>query len=601
MDWLIKIIFFISFSSIICFGNEYETYKIERNKEISDKLFGTKCENEEVYRNHGTLPPTILVSIFVRNKEYALPFFLKCLYDLDYPKDRISLWFVADHNHDNSVEVINKWLQLYRYSYHSTHFDVEDTEIVYKNQLGDLDWTDERYIHLMKLKQRNLEQAFDKWADFAFFIDADTMLLNPCSLWHLIAKDVGVIAPMLDTVSAYSNFWCAQNEKTGFYMRSDDYLPIRDRKKLGAFQVVLVHSAILIDLTKVSSRKLQFWPPLPDYPYTIDDFIVFIYNTKVADIPLFIDNSEVYGYMALPVQNSYEHKEEITNFVHLLSELMTDPPVGIGIIPQRFPDLGTDLLATNTDIGFDKVYMINLVRRPDRYIRMDTQLKLLGIEYEHFKAVDSKYLNNTYLKNLGVQMLEGYSDPYKGRPLTYGEIGCFLSHYFIWKDVVEKGYQQTIVFEDDVRFERNFFYGLNLAMNELKANDLEWDLIYLGRKRLNVTLPEDRVNGTTNLVWADYSYWTVGYLLSLNGAKKLLEGKPLGKMVPVDEYLPIMYDKHPKKSYWEKFPVRNLIGFSIDPLVIYPTHYTGQNNHYSDTETSVLMYEKAEEMKKQEL
>ena len=61
-----------------------------------------------------------------------------------------------------------------------------------------------------------------------------------------------------------------------------------------------------------------------------------------------------------------------------------------------------------------------------------------------------------------------------------------------------------------------------------------------------MTLPEDRVNGTTNLVWADYSYWTVGYLLSLNGAKKLLEGKPLGKMVPVDEYLPIMYDKHPK-------------------------------------------------------
>ena len=44
-------------------------------------------------------------------------------------------------------------------------------------------------------------------------------------------------------------------------------------------------------------------------------------------------------------------------------------------------------------------------------------------------------MNETYLQQLGVKMLEGYVDPYRDRPLTYGEIGCFLSHYFIWQDV----------------------------------------------------------------------------------------------------------------------------------------------------------------------
>lgn len=47
------------------------------------------------------------------------------------------------------------------------------------------------------------------------------------------------------------------------------------------------------------------------------------------------------------------------------------------------------------------------------------------------------------------------------------------------------------------------------------------------------------------LVEADYSYWTLSYALSLSGAKKLLAGKPLGKMVPVDEYIPILSNKHP--------------------------------------------------------
>ncbi|KOB73580.1 Glycosyltransferase 25 family member [Operophtera brumata] len=38
-----------------------------------------------------------------------------------------------------------------------------------------------------------------------------------------------------------------------------------------------------------------------------------------------------------------------------------------------------------------------------------------------------------------------------------------------------------------------------------------------------------------------YSYWTLGYLISENGARKLIKAEPLAKMLPVDEFLPIMY------------------------------------------------------------
>ena len=69
---------------------------------------------------------------------------------------------------------------------------------------------------------------------------------------------------------------------------------------------------------------------------------------------------------------------------------------------------------------------------------------------------------------------------------------------------------------------------------------------YVGRKRLQVKQTERWVEGVTNLVHPDYSYWTLGYTLSLKGAKRLLETQPLGKMLPVDEFLPIMFNKHPK-------------------------------------------------------
>lgn len=68
---------------------------------------------------------------------------------------------------------------------------------------------------------------------------------------------------------------------------------------------------------------------------------------------------------------------------------------------------------------------------------------------------------------------------------------------------------------------------------------------YVGRKRMQVEHPEKAVPRVRNLVEADYSYWTLAYVISLQGARKLLAAKPLAKMLPVDEFLPVMFDKHP--------------------------------------------------------
>ena len=66
---------------------------------------------------------------------------------------------------------------------------------------------------------------------------------------------------------------------------------------------------------------------------------------------------------------------------------------------------------------------------------------------------------------------------------------------------------------------------------------------YLGRKRLEKD-KERLVEGSDRLAWPHYSYWTLSYALSNAGAHKLLAQKPLTKMVPVDEFLPIMFDRH---------------------------------------------------------
>uniref|UniRef100_A0A3B4Z8D9 Si:ch211-13f8.2 n=1 Tax=Stegastes partitus TaxID=144197 RepID=A0A3B4Z8D9_9TELE len=192
-------------------------------------------------------------------------------------------------------------------------------------------------------------------------------------------------------------------------------------------------------------------------------------------------------------------------------------------------------------------------------------------------------------------MLPGYTDPYSDRVLTRGEVGCFLSHYNIWKQVLQQELQQVLVLEDDVRFEPRFHSRLVAVMENVHKVGLDWDLIYVGRKRLQAKGPESWVKGVPDLVHPGYSYWTLGYVLSLSGAQKLLQAEPLNKMLPVDEFLPVMFNKHPKVEYMQHFEHRDLRAFSVEPLLLFPTHYTGEPGYFSDTETSTIWDDEATE------
>ncbi|XP_078472127.1 LOW QUALITY PROTEIN: procollagen galactosyltransferase 1-like [Lampetra planeri] len=196
-------------------------------------------------------------------------------------------------------------------------------------------------------------------------------------------------------------------------------------------------------------------------------------------------------------------------------------------------------------------------------------------------------LSDEALRAMGGGCCPGYWEPYSGRRLlTRGEIGCFLSHHHVWEQVVSRGLSSVLLFEDDCRFEQNFRRRLELTMAEVSAQGLQWDLIYVGRKRMQVERPEAAVPGVRALVVPDYSYWTLSYALSLRGAQKLLLAQPLSRMVPVDEFLPVMYDKHP--TYCAPFSPRDLLAFSLEPLLVFPSHYAGQALYVSDTEASAL-------------
>jgi len=100
--------------------------------------------------------PTILVVFLARNKAHTLPYFLGHLEDLDYPKDRLSLFIRTDHNQDETASILDSWVDHVAVFYHMVNYNKEDAAEGYGNERGPFDWTEERYKNVISVKQEAL-------------------------------------------------------------------------------------------------------------------------------------------------------------------------------------------------------------------------------------------------------------------------------------------------------------------------------------------------------------------------------------------------------------------------------------------------------------
>lgn len=371
-----------------------------------------------------------------------------------------------------------------------------------------------------------------------------------------------------------------------YYKRTDNYKKIRNYEMVGEFEVPMVHSAVLIDLKRVSSdlltfnkTKLNSYHDRKSYDGPIDDIIIFAISTNFSQTEMVISNTHAYGFILVPLDHDEPLSKDAQQLINTKVSIVNYYNE-LNILPElskfvKYPE--------SSKLSFSEVYMINLKRRPERRIKMEATLKELGLDFTYLEAVDGKTLTDEILIQKGITLLPEYTDPYHKRPMTMGEIGCFLSHYTIWQMMVEKGQEEVLVLEDDIRFEPFFTQRSELFMEDARRIG-GWDLIYYGRKRLQEN--EAFLEQSENFVKVSYTYWTLGYVISLQGAKKLLAAEPLKRLLPVDEFLPIMFNEHPNDSWKLKYETRNLNAWSSHPLLLYPTHYTGEDGYISDTEDS---------------
>lgn len=191
---------------------------------------------------------------------------------------------------------------------------------------------------------------------------------------------------MLKSDGLYSNFWYGMTEDY-YYLRTEDYKQVLELEKVGCFNVPMIHSCVLIDLRRQESDLLTYVPDkVPNYDGPLDDIITFAINSNKSNINLNLCNDLSYGYVMLPLEETDNLKQDYLQLTNIKLEALSRNDV----LPVN------DLLMSYVNrpikdkLNFDEIYMINLLRRPERRTRMLECFDELGMDVLVLDAVDGK-------------------------------------------------------------------------------------------------------------------------------------------------------------------------------------------------------------------
>jgi len=199
-----------------------------------------------------------------------------------------------------------------------------------------------------------------------------------------------------------------------------------------------------------------------------------------------------------------------------------------------------------------RTFVINMDKDVERYNKIASYYHnsdLSELPLERYSAVVGKnveptdWLTDDAINDFKQVLNNGYRTHHY--QLTYGGIGCFLSHYNLAKQLLsEKNVDAYIVFEDDTAIPRNLLSHIETQMSELPE---DWDYLMFYTIRANGDPITNKLNKLK-------SFWGLnGYIINKKGARKLVEETNANKIDgQIDSYLSRMIQQNKMNIYSTK-------------------------------------------------
>ena len=161
-----------------------------------------------------------------------------------------------------------------------------------------------------------------------------------------------------------------------------------------------------------------------------------------------------------------------------------------------------------------KFVCISLTGADERRELMTRQFAEHGIDAQFFDAIKPRNTtDDVSIEDRAARMRR------HGRSMSRGEIGCYLSHREVWKQLVASEDDVCCVMEDDIVLRS----GFRAAVLELAAHSEHWDIVRLMGLLGNPRIPYATMPSGMRVMWTDrQTCGTQCYVITRAAAAKML-------------------------------------------------------------------------------
>jgi GR25 family glycosyltransferase involved in LPS biosynthesis len=134
-----------------------------------------------------------------------------------------------------------------------------------------------------------------------------------------------------------------------------------------------------------------------------------------------------------------------------------------------------------------KYYIIHCDEHIERIVHINNISKILNDTLINFKGYYTKNISTNYKDKIEfIKSIDINLNMDKNTLSKSGEIGCYLSHHMLIKELMENNIMGfSIIFEDDVVFNNNIENEINEIINKLEKINIDWDIVFLGNITMN--------------------------------------------------------------------------------------------------------------------
>ena len=197
------------------------------------------------------------------------------------------------------------------------------------------------------------------------------------------------------------------------------------------------------------------------------------------------------------------------------------------------------------------MHFINLDSRPERRVRLESQLEALDMKATRVRGFHSYEVGQNTIGNTWVADLNSRFDtrqhPERVVRLSSGERGCAGSHAYIWRQNAH-AQEPIVIFEDDAMLQPGFKERLMKAIGFINhLNDIVPPILYLEHLVAKWGHQRYKLDSDFEVREVQYAWNLSGYVVWPQTIRVLLENMPMNE--PVDNYIARLYYDGKLKAY----------------------------------------------------